>query len=653
MVQAKIRFSRYLHRRFGDRSTPKHNLNDLEMFIQQVGDKPADCVTVADVEHFVAQQADRGLRPATINRRLATLHHFFEYLASEEPDRAWPNPVQWRWHGVKQDRLLPRDASEEDVTRLFAIIDDPRDRAMFGLMVGAGLRVGEVAVLKCSDLEDPSTPEQMARLRVHGKGSKERIVWVTPRWYTVVQQWLAVRPAAVNEHLFLNQHCRPLSVSGIQYRLKQHCQRADIHLSCHQLRHTYARRLADQRMPTESIGQLLGHAQLSTTQRYTAGANPDLRDAFQEVMETLEATPVAAPAPAITPGRSRPKPEAADRQALEKAVQRLQGLPDWLSEVLIAYLHRRWRDWQPHRAASNARTLVSQLVSIWQWLIAQRRLADWSDLQRSDVEAWLESRQAAGLAINTQCTQLTALLSCLRFACDRDIPLPANIFRVPHPARPQLLPRYLSPDQYQRLLQTVDQQTSQETARTALDRAWFLTLAHTGVRISELLNLRLGDVDFATQRLFVRSAKTHQERVVFMTATLATALAQYLTQRPPSADDHLWLVEDRPLTADQLYYRLHQWARASQVPVTPHRLRHTLATLLVNQGMPIASVGKLLGHRTLDTTQHYARLYERTVKVQFEAAMQQIEGIAATDWPTYGRDSPTSAPSIEHSFDSV
>jgi site-specific recombinase XerD len=653
MLKAKERFARYLHRRFGDRSTPKHYLSDLDMFIQQVSDKPAGQITPVDVEHFVTQQVDKGLRPATINRRLATLHTFFEYLASEEPDRPWPNPVQWRRHGVKQPQLLPRDASEQDVAHLFAVIDDPRDRAMFGLMVGAGLRVGEVAALQCSDLEAPPAPDQSARLRVCGKGRKERIVWVTPRWYAVVQQWLTLRPAAATEHLFLNQHDQPITVSGIQFRLKQHCQQAAIHLTCHQLRHTYARRLADQRMPTESIGQLLGHAQLSTTERYTAGANPDLRDAFQEAMATIEAAPEAPLAPTITPTRPRPKPELADRRALDKAVQRLQDLPVWLNEVLIAYLQHRWRAWQPHRAASNARTLTSQLALIWQWLLSERQLRAWSDLQRSDVEAWLESRQKADFALNTQCAQLTTLMGCLRFACDQGIALPANIFRVPQPERPELLPRYLPPAQFQRLLQTVGQQTSHSTPRTALDRAWFLTLAHTGLRLSELLNLRLADVDFASQRLFVRSAKTYQERVVFMTATLAKALADYLTQRPTTDDDHLWIVMGKPLTADQLYYRIHQWAKASQVPVTPHRLRHTLATQLLNQGMPLTSVGILLGHSSPDSTQHYARLYEQTVKVHFEAAMQQIEGIAAADWPLYGRDSPTSEPIVEHSVDSV
>ena len=169
---------------------------------------------------------------------------------------------------------------------------------MFGLMVGAGLRVGEVVALPCDHLEAPPVPGQMARLRVVGKGRKERITWVTPYWYESLTQWLSLRPQAKTNCLFLNQHQRPLSVSGVQYRLKQYCEQAGIYLTCHQLRHTFAQTvLAEQRMPTESIGQLLGHAQLKTTQRYTAGANPDLRDEFLETMNRLEAA---------TPLKSRP-----------------------------------------------------------------------------------------------------------------------------------------------------------------------------------------------------------------------------------------------------------------------------------------------------------------------------------------------------------
>lgn len=650
MEQAQERFARYLQRRYGDRSTPKHYLSDLQVFVRMIGPAAPETVTMQDIDCFVDQQREDGLVPATINRRLASLHTFFEFLASEEPDKPWPNPVNWRRHRVQQGQSLPRDASDAEVERLFAVIDDPRDRAMFGLMVGAGLRVGEVAGLQCTDLEPPPAPDQGARLRVSGKGHKERIVWITPRWYDVLTRWLQQRPAGQSDRFFLNQHGRPLSVSGIQYRLKGYCQLAGIQLTCHQLRHTFARRLADQRMPTESIGHLLGHAQIETTQRYTAGANPDLRDAFLASMASLEETPAAIPTGLAFWPQLRTQTGVADPEALKKSLKRLETLPAWLQGTLKAYVRRRWRDWQPHRAADNARVLSGQLVQAWRWLINRRSIKDWHDLQRSDLEAWLDARARAGLAVNTQRNQLTILLSCLRFAADQGIDLPANLFRVTFPARPSPLPRYLTGDEYQRLLKNVREQTVADTRRGALDWAWFLTLAHTGLRTCELLNLRLADLDFATHRLFVRGGKTGHDRVVYLTPVLTNALAQYLTQRPATQDDHLWIEEEAPLSTAQLRYRVQKWGETCQVVVTPHRLRHTLATQLINNGMPLASVGKLLGHRNLNTTQHYARLYEQTVKEQFEAAIQQVEGIAVTDWP---QPATVSEPALEHIVDSV
>lgn len=650
MLKARKRFAQYLYRCYGDRSTPKHYLNDLDLFIRQVGDKSPESVTVRDVDDFIDSQMKKRLKPATINRRTASLHTFFECLASEEPDKVWPNPVNRRRHGVKQGQSLPRDASEAQVNALFAVINDARDRAMFGLMVGAGLRVGEVITLRCDHLEAPPVPGQLARLRVVGKGRKERIAWVTPYWYEALTQWLAYRPQAKTNCLFLNQHQRPLSVSGVQYRLKQYRKQAGLHLTCHQLRHTFARRLAEQRMPTESIGQLLGHAQIKTTQRYTAGANPDLRDEFLDTMNRLEAATPLASTP-VSPLPSRPRQEEiADPQALEQAIARLQTLPDWLQETLAAYLRHRWPRWQPHRAAENVAILSRQLVSIWAWLVAERNIMAWETVQRSDVEAWLTARASTGIQVNTRRTQLTTLFACLRFACDQEFAIAANIFRIPHPARPDPLPRYLHADEYERLLKTVLEQTAAPSPRNALDRAWFLTLAHTGLRTCELLNLRLHDVDFASQRLIVRGGKNCHDRVVFLTPTLMAALADYLASRPQTEADHFWIDRDKPLTTARVRYCVQCWRRAAQVAVSPHRLRHTLATQLVNQGMPLPSVGKLLGHRSLNTTQHYARLFEQTVKEQFETAIAHIEGIAAINWP---RTSHKDTEFVEHIIDSV
>lgn len=636
MNEATEQFERYLRRRYSDRSTPKHYLSDLRIFVRHIDPKSPTEVKVQDIDSFVDNQVEQGLSPATINRRLATLHTFFEFLASEEPDRPWPNPVIWRRHKIKQGERLPRDLPDVVVERLFAAIDSDRDRAIFGLMIGTGLRVGEVADLRLQNLEAPPSPEQMARLRVEGKGRKERIVWLTPPLYATVQTWIQQRPASDSDHLFLNQHTRPLSEAGIQYLLKQHAQRAGVQLSCHQLRHTFARRLAEQEVPIESLAKLLGHARVQTTEVYIASADPKLRQTFAQAMAQLSETkppssnPEARPDLLTTVVRRR---EQADPVDLAGCLTIFDSLPTWVRESLRTYLTRRWRNWQPHLARRHGRHLAYRLRSIWQWLFDHYPVQGWADLHRSQLDAWLDACAQAGQAATTRSTNLSAFLSFLRFIVDQDIPLETNLFRVTFPELPQPLPRHLSEAEYRRLEQTVLAQTAQDTPTDRRERAWFLTLSHTGIRISELLNLRLADLDLPGLRLIVRGGKNGRDRVVYLTPSLSQALQNYLVHRPSVADDHLWLNGERPMQAHQVRLPLHDWGRLCDVEVTPHRLRHTFATRLVNQGVPLTSLQKLLGHKFLHTTQRYARVYDITVREQFRQAMANLEGIAVSDWP--------------------
>lgn len=637
MDEATEQFECYLRRRYSDRSTPKHYLSDLRIFVRHIGHKSPTEVKVQDIDSFVDHQVKRGLSPATINRRLSTLHTFFEFLASEDPDRPWPNPVIWRRHKVKQGEHLPRDVPDAVVERLFAAIDSDRDRAMFALMIGAGLRVGEVADLRLQGLEAPTSPEQMARLRIEGKGRKERVVWLTPLLYATVQTWLQQRPASVGEHIFLNQHARPLSEAGIQYLLKQHAERAGVQLTCHQLRHTFGRRMTEQEMPIENLAKLLGHARVQTTQVYTAGADPKLRQTFAQAMAQLAETSPPSSNPSDVPSdflvTSSPQREQADPADLEACFTIIDSLPTWLQEPLRTYLTRRWRNWQPHLARQHGRHLAHRLRRIWQWLFDHYSLSGWSDLHRSQLEAWLDACQEAGNAASTRSTNLSAFLSFLRFIMDQDISLDANLFRTTSPELPEDLPRDLSESEYQRLEQTVLSQTTQETPIQTRERAWFLTLAYTGVRISELLNLRLADLYLVGGRLIVRGGKNTRDRVVYLTPVLTQAIRNYLSHRKSVTTDHLWLNDEQPVQEHQVRQSLHHWGHLSDVEVTPHRLRHTFATRLINQGVSLPSLQKLLGHKSLHTTQRYARVYDATVQEQFQQAMANLEGVAAHNWP--------------------
>lgn len=291
------------------------------------------------------------------------------------------------------------------------------------------------------------------------------------------------------------------------------------------------------------------------------------------------------------------------------------------------------------------------LLRHWRWLVDERQIDGWAALKRADLEAWLAQRLADGVKANSIGTELSALKACLHEALAQEHPVSAHLMRVKPPKKAKPLPRYLTPHQLQSLTDAMMHATDERAFDHVLSRAWFFTFAHTGIRLSELLNLRLSDVDLQRQQIVIVGGKSGNERIVYMTPLLCRLLNDYLLLRPHCDDDHLWLnAAASRFTAPQLSNRLAAWAKQCAVSVTPHRLRHTFATQLVNQGMPLPSIAKLLGHQTLNMTQHYARLYEQTVKEQFEAATANLDGLLALDWPTV---SSTQSQPVEHMVDSV
>jgi len=178
------------------------------------------------------------------------------------------------------------------------------------------------------------------------------------------------------------------------------------------------------------------------------------------------------------------------------------------------------------------------------------------------------------------------------------------------------------------------QATEDDTYEAAFDRAWFLTLAHTGIRLSELLDLRLDDLHLAAGYATIRASKSARDRVVYLTPPLTCALARYLVVRPDlPAQDHVFLLHQRSPTGRTMRWRLDRYGQQIALAVTPHQLRHTLATRLLNQGVPINSLRKLLGHENLSTTQVYAQIYDTTLYVQFQSTMSQLEAIPIEEWP--------------------
>jgi site-specific recombinase XerD len=278
-------FQKWLHRKAPYASTPIHYTSDLTLFFAWLN-KPVIEVTLKDVDAFIEHSLAQQHAIATINRRLAALRSFYHFLTIERDD-APRNPVIPRRHFIRQGQRLPRDVQDPVVEKLFAAIAGPRDRAMFLLMLRCGLRVGEVRNLSLTDLYLDPAHGNLPRLWLHGKGNKQRVVYLSAQPLAALRVWLAIRPQSSDTAVFLNRFGKRLTVTGIQDRLAEYCHAAGVWITCHQLRHTFGRHLTEANVPITTIQRLLGHSQLRTTEIYLHISDPKVQHDYDAAMRTI------------------------------------------------------------------------------------------------------------------------------------------------------------------------------------------------------------------------------------------------------------------------------------------------------------------------------------------------------------------------------
>jgi site-specific recombinase XerD len=285
MLSEVARFNKWLRRKSPHTSTHVHYTNDLELFFAWADKWPAE-VTLHDIDAYIEHCHQLGHSVASINRRLACIRSFYNFLAVDEEDTP-TNPVLPKRHFIRLGQCLPRDAEDADVERLFAVIDSPCDRAVFLLMLRCGLRVREVHNLSLGDLYLQPTPGSLPRLWIRGKNSAQRVAYLSPQALAALEAWLAVRPVAKSQAVFLSGWGRRLAVRTIQHRLTQYCRQAGVRISCHQLRHTFGRHLVEAKVPVTSIQQMLGHVRIRTTQTYIHISDGQVQADYEAAMEQV------------------------------------------------------------------------------------------------------------------------------------------------------------------------------------------------------------------------------------------------------------------------------------------------------------------------------------------------------------------------------
>ena len=306
------------------------------------------------------------------------------------------------------------------------------------------------------------------------------------------------------------------------------------------------------------------------------------------------------------------------------------GLPDWLREQMKQYLHLRQANWQPMRLRTATRQFWHKHTRLWRWLFVEEAVIEISDIRRQHLFRYMDEMLAQGYAPSSVNQDLYAFQAMLRFLQERGWSVPQALLNVSGLKTPDSLPRFLTDEQVIRLQvdleERVEQAHTQAQQRDALlDRAAFYLLWQAGLRVGELEALTLSDLNLAHKQIIIRQGKGMKDRTIYLTQTAVAALGAYQAVRGPANSDHLFLYRFRPLNRDLVRDRLKAAGQRAGVKVTPHMLRHTFATQLVNAGCQATTIQALLGHRRLNSTMVYARVHDQTVMDDYFSAMTLIE----------------------------
>ncbi|SIS62534.1 site-specific tyrosine recombinase XerD [Alicyclobacillus vulcanalis] len=275
-----------LERGLSDNTTSSYarDLADFSRYLARE-DRALERVDRTVVLRYLSDLKRRGMKPTTIARRMSALRAFFRYLVREGVVHL--DPTQ-NVEVAAPDDHLPRVVSEEDVARIIGAVHRPdamglRDRAMLETLYATGVRVSELISLSLQDVELAA-----GFIRVEGKGNKERVIPLGEWAQEALTSYLRYgRPLLVRDRseqaVFVNRFGRRLTRQGFWNILKAYAREAGVSgkVTPHTLRHSFATHLLEGGADLRVVQELLGHADISTTERYTHVTPQRLRDVYR------------------------------------------------------------------------------------------------------------------------------------------------------------------------------------------------------------------------------------------------------------------------------------------------------------------------------------------------------------------------------------
>jgi integrase/recombinase XerD len=307
---------------------------------------------------------------------------------------------------------------------------------------------------------------------------------------------------------------------------------------------------------------------------------------------------------------------SARQQVLDRILKKIFE-QDLLGKSYVEqYLHHKYR------RNCKANTLRQAAISLEQFLsfFANRGNTVLEQLSREDIEAFVEDMQDRGSKLTTVNTRLRNVYAFIRFLIMEYKVVSWELMERKIKLKlPDRLPRAIDPQHLDQLLGAIDD---------CRDRALILLLLRSGMRIGELLNCKLQDIDLNEQKILIyQSDKTSVGRAVYYSADAQQALLAWLRVRDAHKQYLFYGQKDKPLcyeAARAIFQRCLQKADLQSSGYTLHCLRHSFATGLLNAKMPLECLRVLLGHSNLEITRRYARLSDKTREQEYFAAMDRI-----------------------------
>ncbi|MDB9822938.1 tyrosine-type recombinase/integrase [Deltaproteobacteria bacterium] len=306
--------------------------------------------------------------------------------------------------------------------------------------------------------------------------------------------------------------------------------------------------------------------------------------------------------------------------------KRTKGLEDALKRLVEknipgkAHIEAYLRD--QYRRNCKPNTLRNSLNAIAPFLEFTTRsgITHLEEIAKFNLGAYVEHEQDRGLKASTVKMRLRTVNAFLRYLIDNDIILPDVLSKRLIIKVPDALPKAIEPDDSKRLVSVIDH---------IRNRAMILVLLRTGMRIGELLNTLVEDVNLKARKIDIYEAeKTRVGRVVYLSDDAVSALQAWIKIREPHKLFLFYSQGRHTLTYAAVRMMFMKYVNKAGLDLkgyTLHALRHTCASDLLNAGMRLECVQQILGHSSIEMTRRYARLTDKTREEEYFRAMSKIE----------------------------